>query len=288
MAKINDNPEKKRLSKGKLRFRRFCAFLIILIFIWWFNNFTIKIDNSKIYSYKIDNTIKIAVISDLHASSFGISNRKILRKIEKEDPDIVVELGDMYTYGSSKKLMKKPVELTEKIIDAGYPVYFVSGEHDTDQWYIDEMSSVGAHVMNYKSEAVEINGNKVRLLGIDNAYYSPTFDLTNEFTLDKSCYNILLAHIPNYEKFAKFGADLTLCADTHGGMIQLPFDMGPVYDQGTWLPQLTQDQNVYDKGLFEYKGGAMFITSGIGNYPVPARFNNRPEVAIIEIKKGTE
>lgn len=288
MAAINDNLEKKQVSKGKLRLRRFCAVLTVLMLIWWFNNYTIKIEDLKIHSHKIDKTIKIAVISDLHASNFGISSRRILRKIENENPDIVVELGDMYTSGSGRELMKKPVDLTKKIIDAGYPVYFVSGEHDTDQWYIDEMSSVGAHAMNYTSETVEIKENRIRILGINNAYYSPTFDLTNEFTLDESCYNILLAHIPNYEKFEKFGADLTLCADTHGGMIQLPFDMGPVYDQGTWFPQLTQDQIVYDKGIFGYEGGSMFITSGIGNYPVPARFNNRPEVAIIEIKKGTE
>lgn len=288
MVKINDNPGKKHISKGRLRFRRFCAVLIILLLIWWFNNFTIKIVDSTVNSHKIDKTIKIAVISDLHASNFGISNRRILRKIKNENPDIVVELGDMYTSGSDRKLMKKPVELTKSIIDAGYPVYFVSGEHDADQMYFEDLSAVGAHIMNYKSETVEINGNRIQILGIDNAYYSPTFDLTNEFTLDKSCYNILLAHIPNYEKFAKFGADLTLCADTHGGMIQLPFDKGPVYDHGDWFPQLIQNRTVYDKGLFGYDGGSMFITSGIGNYPVPARFNNRPEIAIIEIKKGTE
>lgn len=288
MARSNDKLEKKHVSRGVLRLRRFCAVLIILLFIWWFNNFTIKIVNSTVHSHKINKTVKIAVISDLHASDLSISSRKILRKIEKEDPDIVVELGDMYTSGSGKRLMKKPVELTKKIIDAGYPVYFVSGEHDADQLFFEDLLAVGAHIMNYKSETVEINGNRIQILGIDNAYYSPTFDLTNEFTLDESCYNILLAHIPNYKKFAKFGADLTLCADTHGGMIQLPFNMGPVYDHGDWFPQLIQDRAVYDKGLFGYEGGAMFITSGIGNYPVPARFNNRPEVAIIEIKKGTE
>ena len=92
-----------------------------------------------------------------------------------------------------------------------------------------------------------------------------------------------MAHIPNYEKFADFGADLTICADTHGGMIQLPF-LGAVIDSATMkiFPELRGD-TVYDKGLFDYNGGTMFITSGIGVSPAPVRFNNRPEIAIIEI-----
>lgn len=31
------------------------------------------------------------------------------------------------------------------------------------------------------------------------------------------------------------------------------------------------------------KNGFMYITSGIGNSPFPARFNNRPEIAVIDI-----
>ena len=41
--------------------------------------------------------------------------------------------------------------------------------------------------------------------------------------VDRDCFSILLAHIPNYERFAAFRTDLTICADTHGGMVQLPF-----------------------------------------------------------------
>ncbi|MGN1480314.1 MAG: metallophosphoesterase, partial [Porcipelethomonas sp.] len=96
-------------------------------------------------------------------------------------------------------------------------------------------------------------------------------------------YNILLAHIPMYKEYENFGADLTLCGDTHGGVIQVPF-IGPAYYNGKILPELSENkEHVYDKGLFRYSGGYLFITSGIGNYPVPARFNNRPEICEITI-----
>ena len=53
-----------------------------------------------------------------------------------------------------------------------------------------------------------------------------------------------------------------------------------MYDALTekWFPELTSCDSVYDKGWFKYKGGAMFITSGIGDYPYPVRFCNRPEI----------
>ena len=276
----------KRSAKKKARSHRFWFVVIVLIFVWWFNNYTLKTTNVELSSTKLSVPIRIAVISDLHASKFGIGNQRILRRIENVDPDIVVMLGDMYTQDSGWDLIQIPIELTQSVVDAGYPVYFVTGEHDTDEEYIEAIAKTGAHVMNYECEYTEINGNRVQIMGIDNVYYSPTFDLSSVFTLDESCYSILLAHIPNYTKLSQFGADLTLCADTHGGMVQLPFGMGPIYDSewNRWFPHFTtKGRTVYDKGIFGYDGGYMFITSGIGASPAPVRLNNRPEVAVIDI-----
>ena len=71
----------------------------------------------------------------------------------------------------------------------------------------------------------------MRLYGITNVYYTDTFDLTNAFTLDQSVYNILLAHITNFEDFADFGMDLSICGDTHGGQVRLPY-LGGLINQG--------------------------------------------------------
>jgi len=279
-----ETPQKP--SKAKYHRRRLIAVLLILLFIWWFNNYTLRTTKVNLTSSKISNSFRIAVISDLHASDIGISNKTIFRRIDKNSPDVVFILGDMYTTGSPAKLKQKAIDLAEDISDAGYPVYFVPGEHDYAPDYIKSLRKAGIKVMDYVSEDITIKGNKVTIYGIDNAYYSETFDLRKEFELDKSRYNILLAHIPNYEKFAAFGADLTLCADTHGCMVQLPFGLGPAYDTEAkvWFPQFRKNSSkVYDKGIFPYSGGKMFITSGLGAAPFPIRFNNRPEVAIIDI-----
>lgn len=276
----------KKAPKKRFSLFRVIAVLTVLLLIWWFNNYTIRINKITLHSKKIKNPVRITIISDQHAHKLSISNKRILEKINSTEPDAVMVLGDMYTRDSSVELQDIAVDLIKSIADEKYPVYFVPGEHDTDRDYLKKLNKAGAHVLDYKSEKLELKGNDIRIFGIDNVYYSETFDLHNEFAPDPDEYNILLAHIPNYGKFENFGADLTLCADTHGCMVQLPFGLGPVFypDGGEWFPEIRdKDMKVYDKGLFSYKGGDMFITSGLGDSPLPIRFNNRPEVAVIDI-----
>ena len=273
-------PKKKRgFLKGII------WFILILLIIWWFNNYTMKTTREKIKSEKLVSPLKIAVISDYHAEKFSIGSDVIVNRLEKEEPDLVFVVGDMYTRRSSWDKIELAINLMTDITELDVPVYFVPGEHDKEELYFDKLTENGINVMNYKSEKIEVNGNKLQIMGITNVYYSPTFDLSTQFVLDDECYNILLAHIPNYDKFSQFGADLSLCGDTHGGMIQLPFGRGPVYDNGNWMPEIRAARDdVYDKGLFKYRKGYMFITSGLGNNPYPARLNNRPEIAVIEIE----
>ncbi len=290
--KVNRAEQKNKSAGKKNRFFRFLVICLAIIFLWYFNNYTIKINETGISSEKISTSITAVVLSDLHSDGTNISGRSVMDKVEKIDPDIVFALGDMYSRGASEEQIQIPIDFMADLA-AHYPTYFVPGDHDTSYGYIKSLSDAGVHVMAYRygseefylEERVEINGNKLHIMGIDNVYYSDTFDLSKEFSNDPDCYNILMAHIPNYEKFSEFGADLTLCADTHGGMARLPFNLGPVYDSlaGEWFPRLLSNRTVYDKGWFEYENGAMFITSGIGDSPFPVRIFNRPEVVAIEI-----
>ena len=38
------------------------------------------------------------------------------------------------------------------------------------------------------------------------------------------------------------------------------------------------------KCLYEFENTSLFVTSGLGHYPLPLRFNNRPEICFITIK----
>ncbi len=261
---------------------RFWAAVLIIFFFWRYNNYYLKINETSLTSSKITEPVRFAVLSDLHAHDGSISNDRILSELEQISPDAVFVLGDMYSRDSSVEEKCIAIQLMQNIAK-DYPEYFVPGDHDTSENYLSMLSDSGVHVMCYTEETLELKGSRFRIMGIDNVYYTSTFDLNNAFLPDESCYNILLAHIPNYEKFAAFGADLTLCADTHGGMARLPF-IGTLYDSfsGKILPTL-RNVKVYDKGWFGYNGGAMFITSGIGDSPYPVRLFNLPEIVSLEI-----
>ena len=87
--------------------------------------------------------------------------------------------------------------------------------------------------------------------------------------------NILLMHYPAWVK--SLGArkfDLILAGHSHGGQVRIPF-YGPIM-----VPFLV-DQ--YDLGLFQTASGPLYVGAGIGWYPVPIRFNCRPEITVIEI-----
>ncbi len=280
-----NNTHKTKSGSGKYAFRRFCAIAVFAFLFWYFNNYSLKTTYTSVSSDKILQPVRLTILSDLHVHKGGISNKKIMKKIRNSEPDAVFVLGDMYSRGASENEIDIAIELITDIAAEGYNTYFVSGDHDTSESYISSLAVGGVHVMNYISEYAEINGSKFKIMGIDNVYYSDTFDLRSVFTTDYDCFNILLAHIPNFTKFSQFGADLTLCADTHGGMIQLPFGFGTVYDifSETWFPEQRLDGDIYDKGMFEYDGGAMFITSGIGDSPYPVRLFNCPEIVSLEI-----
>lgn len=282
---ISNSPPKPA-KKGHGCLRRLIIFSAIAFVVWWANNYLLFTTEVEITSSKVKNEIKIAVISDLHASTsiFAISNSSIINKINKFKPDVVCVLGDMHTTGATEEEKNISMNLMTGIIDEGYKLFFVLGEHDDrTNAYVSKMEANGIDVLDQESEKIKIKNTEITFHGISNAWFSEYFDLSNELDINKNTYNILLAHIPMFEEYKKFGADLTLCADTHGGVIQVPF-LGPAYYDNQILPELFGDEKeVYDKGLFQMGQGYLFITSGIGNSPIPARFNNFPEIGEITI-----
>jgi len=87
--------------------------------------------------------------------------------------------------------------------------------------------------------------------------------------------NILMVHYPAWAKLLgdrKF--DLILAGHSHGGQVRIPF-YGPI--------MLPFGVGEYDLGLFHTPCGPLYVGAGLGWFPVPIRFNCRPEIAVIEI-----
>ncbi|NLP26160.1 MAG: hypothetical protein GX365_02255, partial [Clostridiales bacterium] len=164
-------------------FRRFLFFLIFIIIVWVYNNFTLKTTKQHLYYDNVQNEAKIIVLSDLHAEKYGIRNKTIINKIEKENPDIICVLGDMYSNYNiiGEENIEISIELMSSLITNGYPVYFVPGEHDNDKDYLQALREHKVRVMDYKTEIISVGDTDIQIYGINNAYFTDTFDLNNEF-----------------------------------------------------------------------------------------------------------
>ncbi len=254
-------------------------YCLILAGVWYFGTYTLKTTEVDIESDQIDTPVTIVQLTDLHGSSFGENNRYLIEAVKKAEPDFIVATGDMYTAGDEQG-QDTAVQLLGDLTEI-CPVYSVHGEHDNNEEYEQRLTEVGVDVLDYEYRDISVGNTTVRLYGITNVYYTDTFDLTNEFQLDQSCYNILAAHISNFDDFADFGMDLSLCGDSHGGQVRLPW-IGGLINQG--IPERKGGDAAYVKGLYSRGDKKLFVSSGLGNYPVPVRFLNRPEIAVIHLK----
>ena len=72
---------------------------------------------------------KIVQLSDLHGSSFGQDNEKLIEKIREEEPELIALTGDFLDEGKAGRELPELSSLVSELIRIA-PVYFVSGNHD--------------------------------------------------------------------------------------------------------------------------------------------------------------
>ena len=108
----------------------FLVVLLLLVgFIIYGNNHivtnTIIFTNDKITEEL--NGYKILQLSDLHAASFGVDNKRLIAKVDMVNPDIIVITGDIIDSKFSNK--KVATKLVKNLADK-YPVYYINGNHE--------------------------------------------------------------------------------------------------------------------------------------------------------------
>lgn len=224
-------------------------------------------------------TIRAAVLSDIHAGSFKKSDwvSKVVKHIKKTEPDIVFILGDFVVQSKADVEYLSPLSN----LKAPYGVYAVTGNHEYHanalQEVVTTLESYGIEVIENETLNLEINGKTLRVAGVLDIWFEGDVEKAMQNILEED-ETILLAHNPDvvlYDVARK--ADLVLAAHTHGGQIRLPF-IGP-------LPVIpTKLGREYDKGWFEYQKQRLFITSGVGETGTRARLFNLPEIIEMEIR----
>lgn len=266
-------------------------FFVLLIWTIW-GNTALTVNNVKISSSRIPaafSGFRIAQVSDLHNAEFGKGNKELLELLSESKPDIIVITGDLVDakhtdIGVALDFAKEAVNIA--------PVYYVTGNHEASLSQYRELKTgletVGVVVL--EDETIQLRRDKevVTLIGLSDPNFTLKDDIfgetpamvntkLNSLADDESSYTILLSHRPElFESYAHCNIDLVLSGHAHGGQFRLPFIGGLIApDQGIF-PK-------YDAGLFTNGSTNMIVSRGLGNSIIPIRFNNRPEVIVIEL-----
>lgn len=216
--------------------------------------------------------LKAAVLSDSHLG-IGVSvNRfkQAMDRLQQENPDILLVLGDVFEYGKDAKAY------ADILADFKTPLgtYGVFGNHEYIANY--DRSSEFFKMANIRRLANEtvLLPNGIELVGIDDIRMGRISAKDLEHILQKTASDkprILLSHQPSLEPVAaENGVNLMLSGHTHNGQI-FPFN----------LFVRLQHRHVY--GLFEIDGMKLYVTSGMFYWGTPLRFLTASETPVIRI-----
>ena len=269
------------------------AILLIILMVWTIRgNTALELNKHAIKSYKLPSEFDgfmIAQISDLHNAEIGDANEKLLAMIKEADPDIIAITGDMID--SRRMDIQVALDFAKEAIKIA-PCYYVNGNHELRVLEYEELKEgledLGVIILENAKATITKEDESLTIIGLSDPSLESGYIYTEEgeildlhltkLSKEDNNYKILLSHRPEYfELYFEAGMDLVLSGHAHGGQIRLPFVGGIIAPHQGFFPK-------YDGGLYIKEETNMIVSRGIGNSLFPLRFNNRPEVVLIELQ----
>jgi len=268
------------------------AFIALVLLVAWtvWGNTALEVNTYTIVSNRLPSGFsgfRIAQVSDLHNAEFGDDNENLLSMLRETEPDIIVITGDMVdSYHADIDIALRFAENATKIA----PCYYVAGNHEARIAEYEDiktgLETAGVIVLENERIELERNGETILLIGVDDPSFQTDY-LTGDSaavmsgTLNRlaenDAYTILLSHRPElFDIYNAHGIDLVFSGHAHGGQFRLPFLGGVVAPNQGLFPK-------YDSGLYTQGDTNMLVSRGIGNSIFPIRFNNRPEIILVEL-----
>ena len=240
---------------------------------------------------------KIVQISDVHSGSFFNPQKlqKAIDLINEQDADVVLFTGDMVNNYADEF---KPFIPLFKSIKAKDGKFSILGNHDYGDygaWNSREekaqniptlkyyQAEAGFKMLRNENIALEKNGEKIYLLGVENWGIKP---FPQYGDLDKAlkgvpedAIKVLMSHDPTHfdevVKKHKTNVHLTLSGHTHG--MQFGLDLKNI----KWSPVKFKYKKWAD--LYESEGKYLYVNRGFGVIAYPGRVGINPEITVIEL-----
>lgn len=267
------------------------AILLALIIWTVWGNTALELNTYTIKSAKLPESFsgyRIVHVSDLHNAEMGDDNEKLLAMLREAEPDLIAITGDLID--SRNTDVEIALRFAEKAVKIA-PCYYVTGNHEARVSEYEELKAdlmeLGIVVLEGERIELEKNGEAIALLGVDDPSFRTDYllgDAESEMkiklqilTSEDDAYTVLLSHRPElFDIYVESNVDLVLSGHAHGGQFRLPFIGGLVAPDQGFFPK-------YDAGLYTCNSTNMIVSRGIGNSIMPFRFNNCPEVVLIEL-----
>ena len=277
-----------------LRKKRIFIIILMLLFIlvvWtiW-GNVTAGVTRYTVTSNRLPHSFdgyKIAVVSDLHNAQFGNNNSQLVEKIKKEYPDIIAITGDLVD--SNRTDIEIAIQLVSQLTEIA-PCYYVTGNHEAwikEQYMELEKGLIAEDVVILHDNVIQLtkDSEAIQIAGLDDPDFTDSDIYIQESMLQTRISNmslsneycILLSHRPEtFEAYVSEEVDLVLSGHAHGGQFRVPFIGGIIAPNQGLFPE-------FDAGKYIKNNTIMIVSRGIGNSIIPIRFNNRPEIVIVEL-----
>jgi predicted MPP superfamily phosphohydrolase len=242
--------------------------------------------------------LRVAQMSDLHLGPF-VRLGQVQRAVELCSglaADLIVLTGD-FVSRSARYATACATELGK--LSARLGVYAVLGNHDnwTDADEVAaQLAGAGITVLRDEERGIELDGTRLWLLGIEDAGYTGFGG--GSFSDFRAMWQgraealagmlgrvpgdeprVLLVHNPDFTEMLPEGRiDLALCGHTHGGQVRLPVVGAPA------VPSCFGQK--YASGLTTNEHTIVYVNRGIGVTGVPVRFNCRPEITLLHLRRN--
>lgn len=241
--------------------------------------------------------LRVVTIADIHTGSNYAPPERIRFVVEQanaQNADLIVLLGDYVSEskwdrtarskpeGTDRTELKVSVETIAESLTglmAKYGVFAIIGNHD---WYHNEQKihrifeTVGINVLQNEITEIDINGEKVRLWGVEDLYRNRSVPTSPFEALAEKRNVIVLTHNPDSLLQAPAGFSIMFSGHSHGGQLNWPI-IGPF--------AVFNDPRFMD-GHAEVDGKHVYVTSGVGTSVLPFRFRVPPEINVVTLNSS--
>jgi len=255
----------------------------LLVAFFYVNNNWLTMSEHTVESSKIPASFdgyRIVQISDLHDATFGENQQRLVNKIRKAKPNMIVITGDIID--SNRYDLENSLDVVDQIMELA-EVYYVTGNHEVAtndvELIKEELDSRGVHVLSNESMNITRDTASISVTGIDDPLFGQNAtEMIDASNVQNDKFTVLLAHRPeDFQAYVDAGINLTFSGHAHGGQFRIPFLGGLVAPGQGYFPE-------YTAGIHEQGDSRLVISRGLGNSIIPIRLFNLPEIVVVTLE----